>query len=94
MNPDIPRGPGLFEVTKANSESLITNVRRITGTEREPGSLLVGWSTALLALLDAGLFYVSWWGQFLGSGPYFVTVTSPRAGSSLAILNDPGRYGT
>ena len=45
-------------------------------------------------VLDAGLFYVSWWGQFLGSGPYFVTVTSPRAGSSLAILNDPGRYGT
>jgi len=65
MNPDIPRGPGLFEVTKANGDSVITNIRRIAGTEREPGSLLVGWSTALLALLDAGLFYVSWWGQYL-----------------------------
>ena len=61
----IPRGPGLFEVTRANGDSVITNVRRIAGAEREPGSLLVGWSTALLALLDAGLFYVSWWGQYL-----------------------------
>ena len=65
MTPDIPRGPGLFEVTKANGEAIITNVRRLAGAERDPGSLLVAWSTALLALLDAGLFYVSWWGQYL-----------------------------
>ena len=65
MTPDSPRGPGLFEVTNADGETRITNVRRIAGTERDPGSLLVAWSTALLALLDAGLFYVSWWGQYL-----------------------------
>jgi hypothetical protein len=42
MTPDIPRGPGLFEVTNADGETRITNVRRLAGTEREPGSLLVG----------------------------------------------------
>ncbi len=64
MNPDIPRGRGLFAIDAPDGQR-ISNVRRIAGAEREPGSLLVGWSTALLAVLDAGLFYVSWWGQFL-----------------------------
>jgi hypothetical protein len=64
MNPDLPRGPGLFAVDTPDGQH-VTNVRRIAGTGRGPGSLLVGWSTALLALLDAGLFYVSWWGQYL-----------------------------
>ena len=64
MNPDIPRGPGLFAIDTPDGQQ-ISSVRRIAGTEREPGALLVGWSTVLLALLDAGLFYVSWWGQFL-----------------------------
>jgi len=64
MNPDIPRGPGLLAIDTPDGQQ-ISSVRRIAGTEREPGALLVGWSTVLLALLDAGLFYVSWWGQFL-----------------------------
>jgi hypothetical protein len=64
MNPDIPRGAGLFAIDTPDGPQ-ISNVRRIAGAEREPGALLVGWSTVLLALLDAGLFYVSWWGQFL-----------------------------
>ena len=64
MNPDLPRGPGLFAIDTPDGPQ-ISNVRRIAGAEREPGALLVGWSTALLAILDAGLFYVSWWGQFL-----------------------------
>ncbi|MGH3186580.1 MAG: hypothetical protein ACRDPY_21225 [Streptosporangiaceae bacterium] len=64
MNPDIPHGPGLFAVDTPGGQH-ITNVRRIAGTGRDPGSLLIGWSTVLLALLDAGLFYISWWGQYL-----------------------------
>jgi len=54
-----PRGPGLFEVGRANGERLITNVRRIAGAERTPGSALVSAATVLLALLAAGLFVVT-----------------------------------
>ena len=35
--PTIPRGPGLFEITRANGERLVTNVRRLAGGERAPG---------------------------------------------------------
>ena len=54
-----PRGPGLFEVGRANGERLITNVRRIAGAERTPGSALVSAATVLLGLLAAGLFVVT-----------------------------------
>src|SRR5947207_186434 len=54
-----PRGPGLFEVARANGESLITNVRRIAGAERAPGSRLVLAVTILLGLLAAALFVVT-----------------------------------
>ena len=36
----------------------VTNIRRLAGTEREPGSVLVTAGMALLAMLDAGLLYV------------------------------------
>ena len=49
-----PRGPGLFEVGRANGESVITNVRRLAGAERTPGSRLVLAATILLGLLAAG----------------------------------------
>jgi Protein of unknown function (DUF2637) len=66
MDGEAPAGPGLFEVNGHDPhKKLITNVRRVAGTERPPGSLLIGISTGLLALLGAGCFYVSWWGQYL-----------------------------
>ena len=63
-NTKIPRGPGLFEVGRANGERLITNVRRIAGADRTPGSALVSAATILLGLLAAGLFVVSLTAQY------------------------------
>ena len=54
-----PRGPGLFEVVRGSGERMITNVRRIAGAERAPGSRLVLAATILLGLLAAGLFVVT-----------------------------------
>jgi hypothetical protein len=46
-------------VAWANGESFITNVRRLAGAERAPGSRLVLAATILLGLLAAGLFVVT-----------------------------------
>ena len=54
--PPPPRGPGLFQVARANGETAITNIRRLAGAERAPGSRLVLAATILLGLLAAGLF--------------------------------------
>ena len=51
-----PRGPGLFEVGRANGERFVTNVRRLAGADRTSGSALVSAATVLLA---AGLFVVT-----------------------------------
>ena len=61
---NLPRGPGLFEVGRANGERMITNVRRIAGADRAPGSALVSAATILLGLLAAGLFVVSLTAQY------------------------------
>src|SRR5437879_5955118 len=53
------RGPGLFEVVRGSGERMITNVRRIAGADRAPGSRLVLAATVLLGLLAAGLFVVT-----------------------------------
>ena len=58
-NSSVPRGPGLFEVGRVNGERLITNVRRVAGADRTPGSALVSAATILLGLLAAGLFVVT-----------------------------------
>src|ERR1700750_781150 len=58
-NPAPLRGPGLFEVVRGSGERMITNVRRIAGAERAPGSRLVLAATILLGLLAAGLFIVT-----------------------------------
>ena len=63
-NSSVPRGPGLFEVGRVNGERLITNVRRIAGADRAPGSALVSAATILLGLLAAGLFVVSLTAQY------------------------------
>ena len=62
--PTIPRGPGLFEISKANGERVVTNVRRLAGAERQPGSVLIGLAAWLLALIGAGALYVSFSAQY------------------------------
>jgi hypothetical protein len=61
---NLPRGPGLFEVGRVNGERFVTNVRRIAGADRAPGSALVSAATILLGLLAAGLFIVSLAAQY------------------------------
>ena len=64
MIEQMPEGPGLFEVITDGKERMITNVRRIAGAGRPPGSVLIGWAGWLLAALGAGLLFVSFSGQF------------------------------
>ena len=59
-----PRGPGLFQVAMANGEAVITNVRRLAGNERPAGAVVIMAATWLLAVLDAGLLYVSFAAQY------------------------------
>jgi hypothetical protein len=61
--PTIPRGPGLFEITKANGERAVTNIRRLAGAERAPGSALIAAAAWLLALIGGGALYVSFTAQ-------------------------------
>ena len=61
---NLPRGPGLFEVGRVNGERFVTNVRRIAGADRAPGSGLVSAATILLGLLAGGLFVVSLAAQY------------------------------
>jgi len=61
---NVPRGPGLFEVARASGEHVITNVRRLAGADRAPGSALVSAAANLLGLLAAGLFVVSLTAQY------------------------------
>lgn len=58
------RGPGLFEVIGATGQRAVTNVRRLAGADRAPGSRLVLAATVLLGLLAAGLFVVSLAAQY------------------------------
>jgi hypothetical protein len=61
------RGPGLFAIEHTGGtgpRTFITNVRRLAGRERPPGSVLIASATWLLAILDAGLLYVSFDAQY------------------------------
>jgi Protein of unknown function (DUF2637) len=62
-NSTLPRSPGLFEVTRANGERFVTNVRRVAGAERAPGSVLIACAAWLLAVVGAGALYVSFSAQ-------------------------------
>jgi len=68
VNQDIPHGPGLFAVTRADAhrtaDPFVTNVRKLAGKDRPPGSVVIAAATWLLVLLDAGLFYVSFDAQY------------------------------
>jgi uncharacterized protein DUF2637 len=61
--PNIPRGPGLFKVTQADGQTLTTNIRRLAGTDRTPGSALIAAAAWLLALIGGGALYVSFSAQ-------------------------------
>jgi hypothetical protein len=61
--PTMPRGPGLFEITRANGERAVTNVRRLAGTDRAPGSALIAVAAWLLALIGGAALYVSFSAQ-------------------------------
>ena len=50
--------------TEPRPSTFITNVRRLAGRERPPGSVLIAAATWLLAILDAGLLYVSFDAQY------------------------------
>jgi Protein of unknown function (DUF2637) len=67
---DISRRRGLFKITDPEDPEVwrVTDrlgVRKLAGTGRGPGSGLIGAATILLALLGAGLFFVSFRGQFV-----------------------------
>jgi hypothetical protein len=75
--PNVPRGPGLFEVPSdpfviehVNGDNYaFDNFRKLDGvhlegTDRPPGSVLIGWAAWLLAALGGGLLFVSFAGQF------------------------------
>ena len=62
--PTIPRGPGLFEITRANGERMVTNIRRLGGTDHARGSALIAVAAWLLALIGAGALYVSFSAQY------------------------------
>src|SRR5712691_11252116 len=64
VNEDLPAGPGLFRVAQADGEAVITNIRRLAGNERAPGSVVIMAMTWLLVVLDAGLLYVSFAAQY------------------------------
>ena len=86
----LTRGPGLFAIdtgSGAESRRLITNVRRLAGTGRPPGSTLIMAATWLLAILDAGLLYVSFDAQYR----YIFAVKSARIPSMIeAAMLDAG----
>ena len=67
---DTSRSRGLFKITDPDDPEVwrVTNrlsIRKLAGTGRGPGSRLIGAATILLALLGAGLFFVSFRGQFV-----------------------------
>jgi len=61
---DAPRGPGLFAVGRAGGETMITNIRRLAGFDRAPGSRVIAFATWLLVFLGGGLMYVSFQAQY------------------------------
>jgi hypothetical protein len=62
--PAPPRGPGLFAVARANGETAITNIRRLAGAERTPGSRLILAASILLAALAAAFYVVTLAAQY------------------------------
>jgi hypothetical protein len=84
---DDPRGPGVFEVVRADGERALTNVRRLAGFDRTPGSRVIAFATWLLVFLGAGLMYVSFQAQYT----YIYAVKHVNAASAIeAAMLDAG----
>jgi hypothetical protein len=85
-----PRGPGLFAIERSDgtqTRAFITNIRRLAGRERPPGSVLIAAATWLLAILDAGLLYVSFDAQYT----YIFAVKNARISAMIeAAMLDAG----
>ena len=82
MTGSVPRGPGLFRTRTGDEPPRVTNIRRLAGAEREPGSVLVTAGMALLALLDGGLLYV----VFAAQDRFIFTVKHQNAASMIQAL--------
>jgi hypothetical protein len=81
------RGPGLFEIVQADGERAITNVRRLAGLDRAPGSRVIAFATWLLVLLGGGLMYVSFQAQYT----YIYAVKNVSVASAIeAAMLDAG----
>jgi hypothetical protein len=63
VNHPMADGPGLFEAVGHDGNRFVTNIRRLAGDRRRPGSVLILTAMALLGILDAGLFAVSFAAQ-------------------------------
>ena len=62
---NVPRGPGLFEITGGpDDRRVITNIRRLAGADRAPGSILIAAAAWLLAVIGAGALFVSFSAQY------------------------------
>jgi hypothetical protein len=84
---DLPPGPGLFEVVRADGGRAVTSVRRLAGFDRAPGSRVIASATWLLVFLAAGLMYVSFQAQYL----YIYAVKHVDAASAIeAAMLDAG----
>jgi hypothetical protein len=79
---DMADGPGLFEITGHDGPRHITNMRRLAGTGRQPGSVLIGAAAWLLALIGGGALYVSYTAQ----QQYIFTVRHQNAASIIEAL--------
>jgi hypothetical protein len=79
-------GPGLFEVTdparQHGARRLVTNVRRLAGAGRAPGSVLIGTAAWLLVLIGGGALYVS----FTAQQRYIFAVRHQNAASVIEAL--------
>jgi Protein of unknown function (DUF2637) len=80
-----PDGPGLFEIAdpgRANGTRHVTNVRRLAGTGRAPGTVLISAAAWLLVLIGGGALYVS----FDAQRQYVFTVRHHQAASIIEAL--------
>ncbi len=88
---EVPNGAGLFEVSSdgeaGDRQTFVTNIRRLAGGEKAPGSAVIAAATWLLVLLDAGLLYVSFDAQYR----YIFSVKNARVPSIIeAAMLDAG----
>jgi hypothetical protein len=78
-------GPGLFEITSPDHQKdtrRITNVRRLAGTGRAPGTVLINAAAWLLVLIGAGALYAS----FDAQRQYIFAVRHHQAASIIEAL--------